>query len=143
MDLPLQIAIRDLFDKPEFPKSESILITDIGREFVLQQIISRLPRPLLGSYRFEHILLSVNQFRKLNQDARDKRLIVIAHAEKANVHECFYKGKVSTPCTDEVDLDRVKPGHRGGRYTVDNTVLSCSRHNRERGCKEAEAYWNQ
>jgi len=27
--------------------------------------------------------------------------------------------------------------------TADNTVLSCSRHNRQRGCKEVVKYWTQ
>jgi hypothetical protein len=89
------------------------------------------------------MLLLVNQFRKLNQEHLRKRLIILEHARKQSTPECFYKGKVVTTCSDEVDLDRVKPGKRGGEYTLSNTVLSCSRHNRERGCKEIVAYWNQ
>ncbi|QDU59328.1 hypothetical protein Pan216_01560 [Planctomycetes bacterium Pan216] len=102
-----------------------------------------LPTDRIGQYRFEHILLSVNQFRKLNAEHRQKRLIILDHASKARSPQCFYKGKVAGECTCEVDLDRIMPGKRGGVYTIDNTVLSCSRHNRERGCKEVVTYWNQ
>lgn len=142
-DLPLQEAVRKLFEDPEFVRSESLLITDVGREWVLQKVIGNLSKPLIGHYRFEHILLSVNQFRKLNKDHVRKRLIILEHARNMRNPRCFYEGKVSTPCSSEVDLDRVKPGKRGGEYSVDNTELSCSRHNRQRGCKEAVQYWNQ
>lgn len=142
-DLPLQQAINELFDDPEFVKSESLLITDEGREWILQKIIARLPNELIGHYRFEHILLSVNQFRKMGQEHVQKRRIILEHARKMTAPECFYRGKVAGNCTEQVDLDRIKPGARGGKYSVENTVLSCSRHNRQRGCKEVISYWNQ
>jgi len=142
-DLPLQEAIRKLFEDPEFVRSEALLITDVGREWILQKVIGSLPQDLIGRFRFEHILLSVNQFRKLNKDHVQKRLIILDHARNMKNHRCFYHGKVVTPCSDEIDLDRVKPGKRGGEYSVDNTVLSCSRHNRQRGCREVVEYWNQ
>lgn len=142
-DLPLQEAIKSLFEEPAFVRSEALLITDVGREWVLQKVIANLPKDLIGRFRFEHILLSVNQFRKLNKDHIQKRLIILEHARNMKKPGCFYDGKVSTPCSNEVDLDRVKPGKRGGQYTVENTVLSCSKHNRQRGCKEVVDYWNQ
>ncbi len=141
-DLPLQEAIKKLFEDAEFVRSESLLITDVGREWVLQKVISSLPKDLIGHFRFEHILLSVNQFRKLNQDHIQKRLIILEHARNMRKPRCFYGGKVGTPCSEEIDLDRVKPGKRGGDYTVDNTVLSCSKHNRQRGCKEVLSIGN-
>lgn len=142
-DLPLQSAILDLFADPDFVKSEALLITDAGREWVLQKVISNLPKALIGKFRFEHILLSVNQFRKLNQDHMQKRLIIIEHARNMRVPSCFYAGKLATKCSSEVDLDRVRPGKRGGKYSIENTVLSCSYHNRSRGCTEVVDYWNQ
>lgn len=142
-ELPLQEAVRKIFEIPDFVRSETLLITDTGREWILQNVISRLPSSLIGYYRFEHILLSVNHFRKLSKDSLQKRLIVLEHARNMNVACCFYEGKVSTECSCEVDLDRVKPGKRGGKYSVENTVLSCSKHNRQRGCKEVALYWEQ
>ncbi len=142
-DLPLQEAVRKLFEDSAFVRSEALLITDAGREWVLQKIISSLPKELIGTYRFEHILLSVNQFRKLNKDHVQKRLIILEHARNMLKPQCFYQGKVSSICSNEVDLDRVKPGKRGGEYSVENTVLSCSKHNRQRGCTEVVRYWDQ
>lgn len=142
-DLPLQEAVKKLFDDPDFIRSESLLITDVGREWILQKVIGALPQDLIGHFRFEHILLSVNQFRKLGRDAVQKRMIILEHARNLRKPGCFYRGKVPTPCTNQIDLDRVKPGKRGGEYSVDNTVLSCSKHNRQRGCKEVVEYWKQ
>ncbi|MEE9311754.1 MAG: HNH endonuclease signature motif containing protein [Planctomycetota bacterium] len=142
-DLPLQLAIRELFSDPSFVRSEALLITDAGREWILQKIIANLSREFVGHYRFERILLSVNQFRKLDKGALSKRLIVLEHADKQKSHNCFYEGKLNSACSTEIDLDRIKPGKRGGEYTAENTVLSCSYHNRSRGCKEVEAFWKQ
>ena len=142
-DLPLLEAVKKLFEDPEFVRTEALLIEEQGREWVLQKVIANLPKGNIGKYRFEKILLSVNQFRKLNQAHLKKRLIILEHARKMTTPECFYKGKVGTECSNEVDLDRVKPGRRGGEYTVQNTVLSCSRHNRQRGCQEVVNYWEQ
>lgn len=142
-DLPLLEAIRQLFDDPTYVRSELALITDSGREEILQRVISLLDHSLVGKYRFEHILLCVNQFRKLGKKSREKRLIVLDHAKKMKEPHCFYQGKVATPCSDEIDLDRVKPGKREGEYTLENTVLSCSKHNRSKGCKAVEEFWKQ
>jgi hypothetical protein len=142
-DLPQQEAIFKLFGESDFVRSEALLISDRGREWILQKIIANLPHELVGAYRFEHILLSVNQFRKLNKAHLAKRRLILNHARKMQKAECFYKGKLSTECSNEVDLDRVKPGKRGGIYAIENTILSCSRHNRSRGSKEVEVFWNQ
>jgi hypothetical protein len=142
-DLPLQEAIRKLFGETGFVRSEALLISDRGREWILQKIIANLPHELVGAYRFEHILLSVNQYRKLNKAHLSKRLLILEHARKMQKAECFYRGKLATECSNEVDLDRVKPGKRGGEYAIENTVLSCSHHNRSRGSRQVDAFWNQ
>ena len=142
-DLPLQQAIAELFNEQDFVRSELLLIAEEDREWILQQVIFKLPHDMIGKYRFEHILLSVNQFRKMDKVSRAKRLLVIQHSRKMQKAECFYRGKLATECTNEVDLDRIKPGRRGGAYTIENTVLSCSRHNRSRGSKEVAMFWRQ
>jgi len=142
-DLHLLEAIRQLFEDPTHIRSEIALISDVGREQTLQKVIALLPHELVGRYRFERILLLVNQFRKLGKEHRSKRILILQHAKNMKDPHCFYKGKLSTPCSDEIDLDRVKPGKRGGEYSIENTVLSCSKHNRSRGCAEVEKFWRQ
>lgn len=142
-DIPLQEAVYHLFQDVEFVRSEKLLIADAGREWILQKIIKLLPNDLIGHYRFEKILLTVNQFRKMGKDHLAKRLIILEHVRKSKNPDCFYRGKVAGECSEEVDLDRIKPGKRAGEYTIENTVLSCSRHNRERGCRAVELFWKQ
>lgn len=142
-DLPLLEAIYQLFQDPEYVKSELTLISDVGREWTLQKVITLLPHHMVGKYRFERILLLVNQFRKLGKEHRFKRDIILQHARNMSIAQCFYKGKLSTACSEEIDLDRIKPGKRGGAYSIENTVLSCSKHNRSRGCAEVESFWRQ
>jgi len=79
----------------------------------------------------------------MGKESLAKRRIIIGHARKLQQIECFYQGKLTTQCSREVDLDRIKPGKRDGQYTIENTVLSCSRHNRSRGGKEVEQFWKQ
>lgn len=142
-DLPLLEAIRQLFDEPGHVRSEISLISDEGREWTLQKVISLLPHDMVGKYRFERILLLANQFRKLNKDHRAKRLLILDHFRNMKHAQCFYRGKLGTACSEEIDLDRIKPGKRKGEYTIENTVLSCSKHNRSRGCTEVEKFWQQ
>ncbi len=54
--------------------------------------------------------------------------------------ECWYRYRVSTPCSGDVDLDRLRPGSRGGVYCLSNCVIACSFHNRSRGDKPIEDF---
>jgi len=72
-------------------------------------------------------------FRKSpNVNGKKKAALVV---EVARLHGpvCFYAGRGLGECSDEIDLDRLIPGSRGGEYTIENCILSCSRHNRMRG----------
>jgi len=141
--LPLWEAVHQLNQNPKFVNSDRILIENESREWVLQAIISHLPKNCINKFTFDEMLMVVTKYRKLGEECRAKRLIILEHARGMVTPRCFYAGKVSSPCTNEVDLDRIKPGKRGGKYTIDNTQLSCSGHNRARGCKEVVKYWSQ
>jgi len=76
------------------------------------------------------------KFRKSGNvdDEGNKKLDIIATlASGIKSPRCFYDKRGLGPCSDDVDLDRILPGSQGGKYTVANCVLSCSRHNRQRG----------
>jgi hypothetical protein len=67
-------------------------------------------------------------------DEGNKKLDIIASLASGNkLPKCFYEKRGLGECSDDVDLDRILPGSQGGRYTIANCVLSCSRHNRQRG----------
>ncbi len=59
---------------------------------------------------------------------------------------CFYAPRNVGPCSQDVSLDRLVPGSRGGEYTVANSVIACAKHNSSRSNQPIEEYllggWN-
>lgn len=55
-------------------------------------------------------------------------------------HKCFYA--MLGNCSEDVHLDRILPGSRGGQYTLANCVLSCGRHNTMRGDQPISEFLN-
>lgn len=75
------------------------------------------------------------RFRKsgnVDDDGNKKLDIIASLASGTKLPRCFYEKRGLGECSDDVDLDRILPGSQGGKYTVANCVLSCSRHNRQR-----------
>ena len=77
------------------------------------------------------------RYRKQGNVSQEKlkKLDIIA-ALYCHSQRCFYEGRGLGPCSEEVDLDRIIPGSKGGEYTVPNCIISCSAHNRQRGDKD-------
>ena len=75
-DLPRQEAVKKLFEDPEFVRSESILITDVGREWILQKVIWALPQHLVGHYRFEHLMHWQGNFDQTGKGRREPSTLV-------------------------------------------------------------------
>jgi hypothetical protein len=53
---------------------------------------------------------------------------------------CMYAGRGKGPCSDDIQLERIIPGSRGGEYTVENCDLACGKHNRERSDQPIENF---
>lgn len=64
----------------------------------------------------------------IDENGMKKHEIIVQHVRQGHCR-CFYEGKVPDECSDEVELDRIKPGSAGGEYTFANTVLACRNHN--------------
>lgn len=79
--------------------------------------------------------------RKCQTVAGDKKKIDLL-VEVALQHgpKCFYANRGKGACSDDVHLDRIIPGSRGGEYTLANCVLSCGLHNTSRGNKSIEEF---
>ncbi len=77
-------------------------------------------------------------FRKSSNVNGKKKLALLVEVARLHGRECFYANRGLGECSDEIDLERLIPETRGGQYTVENCVLSCSRHNRMRGDKSLE-----
>ena len=65
---------------------------------------------------------------------------LLIRCAKFHGRRCFFGARGLGECSDDIDLDRIIPGSRGGEYTVENCFLACSRHNRQRGDRSIEAY---
>ena len=63
-------------------------------------------------------------------------------AELIEVHgsRCIYAGRGLGECSDELEVDRIRPGSKGGEYTMANCVVSCRSHNGARSDKSFEDY---
>lgn len=72
-------------------------------------------------------------FRKSPNVNGKKKAALIVEVARLHGRACFYAGRGLGQCSEDVDLERLIPETRGGQYTVENCVLSCSRHNRMRG----------
>lgn len=77
-------------------------------------------------------------FRKSSNVNGKKKLALLVEVARLHGRKCFYANRGLGECSDEIDLERLIPETRGGQYTVENCVLSCSRHNRMRGDKSLE-----
>lgn len=80
-------------------------------------------------------------FRKgvnLAPDLKKVELIVCV----ARIHgaRCFYANRGRGPCSEDVHIDRLIPGSRGGQYTLQNCVLACGTHNTMRQDKPLEEF---
>ena len=58
----------------------------------------------------------------------------------AHGRTCFMRGRGKGECSDAIDLDRIVPGSRAGQYTVENCMVMCSYHNRQRNDRSLEEY---
>jgi len=131
-DIPLLEAIydlrREMEDDGECPGSDSWTSDEEKRV--------ELTRRLLGK-----LILNVNQrmidawigFRKASDADGRKKSELIVEVARAHGSRCFYADRGLGECSNDVDLDRIVPGSRGGKYSVENCIISCGRHNRSRG----------
>ncbi len=70
-----------------------------------------------------------------NTKNRLKCDVSIAHGRN-----CFYANRGLGECSEEVELDRIVPESRGGRYTLENCLIACAKHNGARGDQSIEVY---
>jgi hypothetical protein len=106
-------------------------------KLVLREIVD------CGCFPDEGIPWSVEQtrtaWRQLRKTAGDKLKLT---CEVAVIHgsHCFYDNRGVGECSVEVDLDRIVPESRGGRYSIENCLIACSKHNRSRGDQTIESF---
>lgn len=85
------------------------------------------------------------RYRKSGKAGSDgeRKYDIIAQLYENGSRMCFYYGRGLGHCSEDVDLDRIKPETQGGVYSLANCVLTCSHHNRQRGDRDFAKYINQ
>lgn len=133
--VPMFQAIARVHRRTEKPGSDSWMTT--SRPELILRVIHAM---LYNGVRIrqlpdeDEIIQAWVQFRK-----QTKLRLTIEVGEKYGF-ECFYSGRASGECSNDIDLDRIKPESRGGVYEPGNCIIACSLHNRARGDKGIEEF---
>lgn len=133
-EMPLHKAIYEARQEITNPGSDRWICE--SSEYLVRLVYAKLPLPMVGRYSPETVIAAYRNFRK--RDEAKAGLVV----EVANAHgsACFMRYRNRGECSDNVHLDRIVPGSRGGEYNVANCILMCSRHNCQRGDRTLEDY---
>jgi len=137
-EMPLYGAIHDVFRIVESPGSDNWLRPPASEE-VCRLIQAHLP--LDSSFSSRQMLDAWMLYRKapsINEALKKVELLVLI----GRVHgtKCFFAHRDKGECSIEVSIDRIVPGSRGGRYTVENCMIVCSFHNSQRSNRFIEEY---
>jgi len=131
-ELPLMEAIydvrREMEAENECPGSDTWTSDETKRIELTQRILTRF------SLNVDQQMIDAwIKFRKSSDADGKKKAEWIVEVARAHGNRCFYADRGLGECSNDVDLDRIIPGSRGGKYSVENCVISCGKHNRSRG----------
>lgn len=142
-ELPLYRAVaevrREMLESNEQPNSDLILTDEEHRTEFCHRVMLKM------EFNGSAIIDANIKFRKgsgVNGD-RQKKLDIICMLSLLHGDRCFYANRGLGECSDDVHLDRIIPGSRGGKYTVQNCILACGYHNTSRGDKSIEDFIGQ
>jgi hypothetical protein len=139
-ELPLFEAVHDAYRILRSPRSDAWLVDEEHKEVLYRTVQGNLPRNAFAT--MEQILQAWSLYGKSSgvNDGEQKKLELVILTARAHGRKCFWAGRGLGDCTSELNLDRLIPGSRGGRYVVENCVLACSFHNGRRGDSSVESY---
>lgn len=87
------------------------------------------------------IIKAAIQFRKGSSISDGlKKLDLVCALSKTHGDRCFYENRGLGECSEDIHLDRLIPGSRGGAYCLENCVLACGYHNTSRGDMSIENF---
>jgi len=141
-DLPLNFAVyqlrKEIKDAGQQPGSDQWLYYEQNREYLRQRVVEIDPN--LKSVTTEavcHVFISQRKSgrKKSDEGTRDQLLRLIKERGSC---ECYWRHNFPGECSNDLHLDRLLPGKRGGTYEDKNVVISCGYHNISRGKKPIE-----
>lgn len=134
-DLPLLTAIKKVTLEIENPGAEHWTTNDEKRRELCRMVKEKMAPDIE-----QQIIDMFVRYRKSGTIGKQKKLELLVEVAETHGAKCFYANRGQGDCADDVDLDRILPGSRGGQYTVENCMLACSYHNRSRGDQNVEEY---
>ena len=116
-------------------RSEQWLLDDDRRRQLTQRIVLKMTD---GD---SDILAAFVKYAKAPRNGAEiPKLHLTIQVARLRGSRCFYS--MLGNCSDDVELDRIKPGSDGGEYTLANCVIACGKHNRERQDKSVTDFLN-
>lgn len=143
-ELPLYCAIHRVRERIKYTsecgQGDSVSSSFWERGEGAVELTKMIAEELVTTQNDLYVSAFVRYRKSQNTDSDGQKKLDIIAQLCSDTPECFYKNRGLGPCSDEVDLDRILPGSKGGEYTVANCVLSCSTHNRQRGDRDFVDY---
>lgn len=140
LELPLYRAIHqvraEMLQDKEQPNSERWFVDMESRLEFAQRVMLKM------DLNTASIVEAHLRFRKGSGvgENGEKKLELICQVSELHGDKCFYANRGLGPCSDDVHLDRIVPGSRGGGYSIANCVLACGFHNTSRGDSSIEEF---
>lgn len=130
--IPLYEAVCDVMAELEDPGSDEWPV--LRQDELLVWVRNSLPVGV--HYASLEMLEAWMRMRK----ASEYKLVLMVEVARKHGRQCYIANRGKGECSEYVSVERIKPGAFGGKYSVENCILMCSRHNSQRGCKTLEEY---
>lgn len=110
--------------------------TEDGRKEVTQRVLTELIKDTDQTI----IDAWIKTRKSPTLDSGMKKIELLVEVSRVHGVKCFYANRAKGECSEDVHVDRIIPGSRGGQYTLANCVLACGRHNTMRGDLSVEQF---
>lgn len=138
-ELPIYKACHEVHQemeiRGEFPGADGWTSNDEQRVEITKRIMARLIEE-----SDQTLLDCFMTYRKSSRVDGVRKLALIVEVAKAHGSKCFYANRGKGECSNEVQLERLVPGARGGIYSLANCVIACSHHNQMRSDTPIEEF---
>lgn len=141
-ELPLYVAAWKVYSQTENHGSDDWPIKK--RDVLCQRVLHQLVED--GAYKEFGIPWGPDRIIDAWMNIRkspEGKTAILCEVAVCYGQNCFYQYRGLGRCSGEIELDRILPGSRDGKYTVSNCVISCSFHNRSRGNLSIENFINR